>query len=474
MYRLRGPWNANGARLVGDRFASNFSSAALPQIIDTKGVPIHLYAHEIEPQALAQIKLLAESPLPTDYVSVMPDAHLGKGVTIGTVFASEHYVCPNAVGVDIGCGMAAIPIHGLEKSNLSNSKKVQIQELLKERIPTGFSQHRSTLDGTKQVLDEITSRVEPTDYLKQQLLLPRVTDQLGTLGGGNHFLEVVYEDQEEQVWVMLHSGSRNIGNRVAQHYDQVAKHLLQQQGVDTKRLKGINYMPIESQEGQDYLRDMEWCQQYAYHNRRVMKNIMLEIVDQVTGHQADMKQAVNIHHNYCQCEDCGGGRKLYVTRKGGECCCRVGRAWCLFSFMLSSFNRTSLATSARAGEMGIIPGSMGAGSFITRGKGNLDSWNSSSHGAGRRLSRTRAHSDITQHDFESSMTGVICDTHPSVKDEAPQAYKDLTQVMQQQESLTDIVHRLLPLINVKGFEKKLPKKYRKRQGGRGNRKKNDE
>ena len=397
-------------------------------------MPIHLYAYEIEPQALDQVKLLAESPIPTDYVSVMPDAHLGKGVTIGTVFSSEHFICPNAVGVDIGCGMAAIPIHGLYKQELSDSQKVEIQQLLKERIPTGFSQHRTTLDGSREVLDEITARVEPTDYLVQQLLLPRVTDQLGTLGGGNHFLEVVYESKQEQVWCMLHSGSRNIGNRVAQHYDLVAKNMLQRQGVDTKKLKGINYMPIESQEGQDYLRDMEWCQQYAFHNRRVMKEIMLEIVDQVTGHKADMKQAVNIHHNYCQCEDCGGNRKLYVTRKG--------------------------ATSAREGEMGIIPGSMGTGSFITRGKGNLDSWNSSSHGAGRRLSRTKAHSDITQADFETSMTGILCDTHPSVKDEAPQAYKDLTQVMQQQESLTDIVHRLLPLINVKGFEKKLPKKYR--------------
>lgn len=417
------------------------SSSPLPQIIPTNGVPIHLYADEIEPQALAQVKLLAESPLPTDYVALMPDAHLGKGVTIGTVFASEHYVCPNAVGVDIGCGMAAIPIDGLYKEHLTEAQKVAIQQQLKERIPTGFSQHRSKLEDTQEVLDEITAAVEPTDYLKEQLMLPRVTDQLGTLGGGNHFLEVVYESKNEQVWVMLHSGSRNIGNRVAQHYDMVAKSMLQQQGVDTKRLNGINYMPIESQEGRDYLRDMEWCQQYAFYNRKAMKNIMLDIVRKVTGHEADMNQAVNIHHNYCQCEDCGDGRMLYVTRKG--------------------------ATSARKGEWGIIPGSMGTGSYITRGKGTLESWNSSSHGAGRRLSRAKAHGNISQHDFEASMAGILCDTHPSVKDEAPQAYKDLSVVMEQQESLTDIVHHLLPLINVKGFEKKLPKKYRKRADGNG-------
>jgi len=164
---------------------------------------------------------------------------------------------------------------------------------------------------------------------------------------------------------------------------------------------------------------------------------MLEIMYQVTGKHADLDRAVNIHHNYCQCEDCGDGRRLWVTRKG--------------------------ATSARAGEWGIIPGSMGTGSYITRGKGNLASWNSSSHGAGRRLSRTQAHQDIAQTDFETAMRGIVCDTNPSVKDEAPQAYKDLEQVMRNQESLTEIVYKLQPLINVKGFEKKVPKKYTKKK-----------
>lgn len=408
---------------------------SLPKIIPTKGVPIHLYTHEIEEDALEQLFVLAESPLPTDYVAAMPDAHLGKGVTIGTVFASEDYVCPNAVGVDIGCGMAAIPIEGLYKWQLKPSQLVRIQQLLKERIPTGFNQHRKMLDGTKEVIDKITHNVRPTQFLAEQLTLPRVTDQLGTLGGGNHFLEVVYEETSGQVWVMLHSGSRNIGNRVATHYDRVAKHLLESKGVDTKALKGINYMPVESQEGQDYLRDMEWSQQYAFHNRRMMQKITLDIIREVSGHDADLANSVNIHHNYCQCEDCGDNRKLWVTRKG--------------------------ATSARLGEKGIIPGSMGTGSYITQGKGNLMSWNSSSHGAGRRMSRTQAHSSIPQEAFEESMKGIICDTHPSVKDEAPQAYKDLTEVMKNQESLTDIVYHLRPIINVKGFENKLPKKYRK-------------
>jgi len=386
---------------------------------------------------MAQIKLLAESPLPVDYVSVMPDAHLGKGVTIGTVFASEEYVCPNAVGVDIGCGMAAVPIRELFRKQLTDEKKNKIFQRLKERIPTGFAKHDNMLPEAKMVLEEITEELRPTDYVKDQLLMPRVTYQLGTLGGGNHFLEIVHCDRDDQIWSLLHSGSRNIGNRVAQHYDSVAKNILHQKGVNTRKLNGIHYMPIESQEGQDYLRDMEWCQRYAFENRRAMQHIMLGIIADVTKHESEMNRSVNIHHNYCQCEDCGNGRKLYVTRKG--------------------------ATSAIAGEMGIIPGSMGVGSYITRGKGDLMSWNSSSHGAGRRMSRTRARAEIGQGEFEKAMNGVVCDTHPGVRDEAPQAYKDLGVVMRQQEALTEIVHRLLPLINVKGFEKKLPSKYRNKK-----------
>lgn len=162
----------------------------LPIVIPTSGVPIHLYTHEVERQALDQLKYLAESPLPKDYVSAMPDCHLGKGVTIGTVFASESYVCPNAVGVDIGCGMAAIPIDGLFKRDLEKGDLIRMQQMIKERIPTGFNQHRKKLSGTKEVIDIITAEAEPTEYLKEQLTLPRVTDQLGTLGGGNHFLEV--------------------------------------------------------------------------------------------------------------------------------------------------------------------------------------------------------------------------------------------------------------------------------------------
>lgn len=327
--------------------------------------------------------------------------------------------------------MAAIPIDGLYKDDLTNDQKNQMQQLLKERIPTGFESYQQPLKGTIKTLDKMVDQVEPTNVLKDMIhKSDKARNQLGTLGGGNHFLEVVHAEDTGQVWLMLHSGSRNIGNTIAQHYDKVAKKLLQKQGVSTRALDGLHYMPIESQEGQDYLKDMEWCQRYAFENRAAMKRTMLDVVRETTGFdQQDMRNAVNIHHNYCACEECDG-RKLWVTRKG--------------------------ATSAKLGEMGIIPGSMGAGSYITRGRGNRLGWNSSSHGAGRVMSRTAANKNISQEDFEDAMKGVVCDTDSQVKDEAPQAYKDLTVVMKNQESLTEIVHRLLPLVNVKGFGK--PKK----------------
>ena len=164
------------------------TSESLPLIIQTKGVPIHLYSSDVDDKALEQLKVLAESPIPTDYVSAMPDVHLGKGVTIGSVFASEDYVSPNAVGVDIGCGMAAVPITGLFKHQLKPDDMNQIQQLLKEQIPTGKNQHNSILTGTPRVIEEITGEVGPTKFLREKLLSDKVGKQLGTLGGGKHFL----------------------------------------------------------------------------------------------------------------------------------------------------------------------------------------------------------------------------------------------------------------------------------------------
>lgn len=419
------------------RTARSTGSETLPEFIETKGVPVVLYAprREVEEQALEQLISLAESPLPVGHVAAMPDVHLGKGVAIGAVFASEKYVCPNAVGVDIGCGMCAVPVDGLYKQDLSEEKLRKLQALIKERIPTSFDSHPVQLSWAKGTLKEISREHHPTDYLAERVdKEDRIAKQLGTLGGGNHFLEVVYAEGDEQVWCMLHSGSRNVGNTTASFYDSIA-------GDRGRRLRGqhgsLNYLEIDSAEGQDYLKDMQWCQSYARENRNSMMNLMVSSVEEVTGKRADMSRAVNAHHNFCQCEKCRffdhktgavKEKNLWVTRKG--------------------------ATSAREGQYGIIPGSMGVGSYIVKGRGARGSWQSCSHGAGRTMSRTRAKKEIPQEAFEASMKGIICDTNPAVRDEAPQAYKDLGQVLKNQADLVEVEHRLLPLVNVKGFEEK--------------------
>lgn len=423
----------------------NSNNDGLPIVIPTQKEDVLLWTHDIDEDAKAQFIRVAESGIATGPVAAMPDAHLGKGVTIGTVFASDRYVCPNAVGVDIGCGMAAVPIEGLYKGDLSLEVKQDIHSLIKDRIPTGTALHTTPLNECQGTLDRLVADVSPTDALLEILndKNERVQKQFGTLGGGNHFIELVYDEDTQQVWVMLHSGSRGLGHRIATHYDGLAKEWLTgRMGADqVKNLKGLHYMEIESPNGQNYLTDMEFCQRYAFENRAAMLRTVLDIVKYKTGKTADLDHAVNIHHNYCVLEEIeqsdGVPRKLWITRKG--------------------------ATSAKKGEMGIIPGSMGTGSFITRGLGNSQSWSSSAHGAGRTMSRTTAREEISQEDFEKSMEGIVCETTPHVRDEAPQAYKDLTQVMADQSSLTEIIHHLLPLVNVKGIEPIKPKNRSKEE-----------
>eukprot|EP00930_Biecheleria_cincta_P070594 TRINITY_DN58223_c0_g1_i1.p1 TRINITY_DN58223_c0_g1~~TRINITY_DN58223_c0_g1_i1.p1 ORF type:complete len:382 (-),score=52.47 TRINITY_DN58223_c0_g1_i1:319-1380(-) len=331
--------------------------------------------------------------------------------------------------------MCAVPVEGLYKSDLSLERMRKIQKLLKTRIPTSFDAHEEQLPWASKSIRQISMEHAPSDYLARRIdKEQKISRQLGTLGGGNHFIEVVFSEGDEQVWCMLHSGSRHIGNSTAAHYDNLAGEF----GTELKGLHGsLNYLEVESEVGQNYLKDMLWCQGYAKENRRSMLDLMLETVEEVNGKRAAAEKAINTHHNFCHCEKCKvvdpktgrvNERNLWVTRKG--------------------------ATSAREGQYGIIPGSMGVGSYIVKGRGASGSWQSCSHGAGRRMSRTKAKNSIPQEEFEASMEGIVCDTHPSVRDEAPQAYKDLGQVLKHQADLVEVEHRLLPLINVKGFEAK--------------------
>jgi len=233
---------------------------------------------------------------------------------------------------------------------------------------------------------------------------------------------------------MLHSGSRAAGKNTAEYYDSLAQENMKKIGIP-KYPTGLAYLDIHSKAGQDYLNDMLWCQKYAFQNREAMLNNVIEVVCGITNSSPDYSKRHNAHHNFCECTHCKYTdpktnelieRDLWITRKG--------------------------ATSAKTGEYGIIPGSMGVGSYIVKGKGNRDSWSSCSHGAGRLMSRTLAKKTIKQDQFELVMSGIVCDTDPNLIDEAPACYKDLETVMKDQDALVEIEHRLLPLINVKGFE----------------------
>ncbi|GAB5365998.1 hypothetical protein AAMO2058_001106800 [Amorphochlora amoebiformis] len=288
------------------------AEARLPHILQTKGVPVKIFCDpsEVEPSALQQLKTVAESGLVTGHVAAMPDVHLGKGATVGSVFASDKWVAPNAVGVDIGCGMAAVPIKGLHRSELTDDMCKAIRAKIKARIPTGFSEHKDPLKGADDFIQK-SIRTTPhgspcSNWLIESLTVKHIK-QLGTLGGGNHFLEVLYDDGDDNIWIMLHSGSRNIGNICAQYWDNVAKgQTLPPSGMvfnpstDRKVIsRELAFLRIPCEAGQAYLSDMRWCQRYAEENRRRMLEIMVKIVQEVTGHQADFKHAVNIHHNYC-------------------------------------------------------------------------------------------------------------------------------------------------------------------------------
>ena len=417
---------------------------ALPHVLQTQGVPIYLYLHpdEVEPEALQQLRTLAESGLAERFVSVMPDVHLGKGATVGSVFASKEFVVPNGVGVDIGCGMAAIPVANLWKDDLIRAdgsfvpSVFKVQELIKQLIPTGFNSHRTPLPGALDTVAAILRDSAPSEWLAQLVAgSAKVGCQLGSLGGGNHFLEVL-ADEGGQVWLMLHSGSRWVGNHTANHYNELAMLQMRADGRPAAAggRGGLNSLRIASEEGAQYLQDMLWCQAYALANRRAMLRLMMDVVQRVFGRQAEQDRLINTHHNFCSCERCtftdpATGAEvtesLWITRKG--------------------------ATAAAPGQLGLIPGSMGTGSFVVEGKGEPRSWSSCSHGAGRRLSRTKAFELVAQADFERSLDGIVCDRDAALRDEAPQAYKDLETVMSNQESLVAVRHRLTPLINVKGF-----------------------
>ena len=369
----------------------------------------------VESTALSQLKNIAALPWCFHHIAVMPDVHYGKGATVGSVIAMKNAVSPAAVGVDIGCGMGAIKT-SLKAEDLQDLQKIRHQ--IERSIPTGFYSHdngrRSYDNEQAKILFEEFSSLDP----KVQDLDAKARKQLGTLGGGNHFIEICL-DGENNVWLMLHSGSRNIGKTLAEIHINRARKLAHNAELPDKDL---SVFLAGTPEMEAYRRDLYWAQRYAYLNRAVMFDLLIDVLHEFFAEIA-FSPPIMCHHNYVS-EETHFGEQVFVTRKG--------------------------AIKAGMGDMGIIPGSMGTKSYIVRGLGNTESFESASHGAGRRMSRGQAKRTFTLEDLKTQTEGVECRKDRDVLDEIPGAYKPIEEVMTNQSDLVQIVAELKQVLCVKG------------------------
>src|SRR5262245_58714094 len=392
------------------------------QTINGRNVPIKVWAplEEVDSKVIAQLKNVAALPWVAHHVAVMPDVHHGRGATVGSVIAMHGAVCPAAVGVDIGCGMAAVET-SLRAADLPENLRA-LRNGIERAIPVGFDAHDAAAwEGTTDELRaEGRALMEGYDKLAAQPkgVGQKVVNQIGTLGGGNHFIEVCL-DTEDKVWLMLHSGSRNIGKTLADIHVERAQRLAHNQALEDRDLA---VFLAGTPQFAAYRNDLFWAQSYARFNRAVMLHLLAEVVRKFFP-RVEMKAPISCHHNYVA-EEVHFGDELLVTRKG--------------------------AIRAGKGELGIIPGSMGAKSYIVRGLGNAAAFESASHGAGRRMSRTEARRRYTVADLRDQTEGVECRKDQGVIDEAPKAYKNIDRVMEQQRDLVEVVAELKQVLCVKG------------------------
>jgi len=390
----------------------------MKRIIDSERIPIKLWLDEIDANTLFQVKNLANLPFAFKHIALMPDAHSGYGMPIGGVMAADGVIVPNAVGVDIGCGMCAV------KTDLNFTPTLQkyfskIVDEIKERVPVGFKHHKRAQD---EALMPKGYKVGGMEVVRSEY--NSALRQLGTLGGGNHFIEI-QKDKEDFVWIMIHSGSRNIGKQVADHYNKLAKKLNKQWNSPVPPKADLAYLPFTTEEAHRYFEEMNYCVDFALANRKLMLTRVQEIFSDYFPN-IKFGEIINIAHNYAKWEK-HFGKEVVVHRKG--------------------------ATSAHKGELGIIPGSQGTKSYIVEGLGNPESFSSCSHGAGRIMGRNEAIRNLS---FEEEVRklnkkGVLHSirTHRDL-DEAPSAYKNIQQVMLDQEDLVKIVTELSPLAVIKG------------------------
>ena len=397
----------------------------MKQIITTDRVPIKLWLNDIEPGALAQARNLANLPFVFKHIAIMPDAHQGYGMPIGGVMATQGIVVPNAVGVDIGCGMCAV------RTSLTDLDQEALRRIMggskeykggiRGKVPVGFGHHSKRQ--SEDIMPDIDSMTDDLPITKREYF--SALKQIGTLGGGNHFIEI-QKGSDGFIWVMIHSGSRNIGYQVAKHYNNLAISLNEKWHCAVPAAWQLAFFPLDSAEGQSYLDEMQYCIDFALASRELMMSNTLLSILEVVGEQFSCDDPINLAHNYAAMEH-HFGNNVMIHRKG--------------------------ATKAMTGQLGIIPGSQGTASYIVNGKGNPESFFSCSHGAGRRMGRGQAQRELSLDGEKEKLDalGVIHSVrNTSDLDEAPGAYKDISEVMKNQDDLVEVVVELRPLAVIKG------------------------
>ena len=388
----------------------------MQRIIETGRVPVKLWTDEVEPGAMEQIMNLANYPFAFHHIAIMPDCHEGFGMPIGGIMATLGVIVPHAVGVDIGCGMIAV------KTSLAGIDRKILEKVIHEIrsvIPLGFAHHKKPQD--KKYMPDLPVADLPVVRREYE----NARHQVGTLGGGNHFIEL-QKGNDGHLWVMIHSGSRNIGKQVADEYNRLAKELNKKENIKNTWEKQLAYLYTDSEEGQRYIREMEYCVAFAFASRSLMMDTVLDILDLLVKGPVEETDRVAIAHNFAAPEE-HFGQTVWVHRKG--------------------------ATPALKGMRGIIPGSQGTESYIVMGKGNKESFSSCSHGAGRVLGRRQAIRLLNlQNEVERLENKGIIHSIRRQKDldEAPSAYKDIHRVIRLQEDLVDVLVELQPLAVVKG------------------------
>ena len=387
-------------------------------------VPVKIYTGEIEPAARQQLVNISRLPVVHHHVAAMPDVHLGIGATVGSVIPTKKAIIPAAVGVDIGCGMMARRLT-LTADDIDESSLKKLFNQISRDVPVGFESHNdrdARTEAAKRFKKGLTRIMEKHSGIGKRVgKRASWVHQLGTLGGGNHFIEVCL-DEEKRVWVMLHSGSRGIGNAIGSYFIELARKDAERNQMNLPD-RDLAYFPEGAQHFDDYVAAVGWAQDYARANREEMMELVIDALHRHLPPFQATEEAVNCHHNYVE-REFHFGEHVWLTRKG--------------------------AIRAGQGELGIIPGSMGARSYIVRGKGSAESFHSCAHGAGRRMSRNAAQKQFSVQDLEAQTSGVICRKDKGVLDEIPGAYKNIDEVMANQSDLVEVVHTLKQVLCVKG------------------------